>query len=146
MNPEIADYVVEHLPPKLIATILKAPREQLKESDQPHSVEEIAGPIPEIPLEYDQILEGGTVGICPKILCWLRDVKKLIGYFLKVSTRLYETVGLYFGWTQTSLWIRHERKFDRGCVKESTKRRSKVRFNELYQLLNCSLQCHLSKL
>ena len=45
--------------PKLIATILKALREQLKESDQPHSVEEIAGPAPEIPLEYDQILKGG---------------------------------------------------------------------------------------
>ena len=30
-------------------------------------------------------------------------------------------------------------------VQEHTKRRSKVRFNELYQLLYCSLQCHLSK-
>ena len=36
--------------------------------------------------------------------------------------------------------------FDRGCVQENTKRRSKVRFNELCPLLNCSLQCHLSKL
>ena len=31
-------------------------------------------------------------------------------------------------------------------VLENTKRRSKVRFNELYPLFNCSLQCHLSKL
>ena len=46
-------------PPKLIATILKALREQLKENDQLHAVEEIAGPVPEIPLEYDQILKGG---------------------------------------------------------------------------------------
>ena len=35
--------------PKLIATILKALREELKENDQLHSVEEIAGPVPEIP-------------------------------------------------------------------------------------------------
>ena len=46
-------------PPKLIATILKALREQLKENDQLDAVEEIAGPVPEIPLEYDQILKGG---------------------------------------------------------------------------------------
>ena len=39
----------------LIATILQALREQLKESDQLHSVEEIAGPAPEIPVECDQI-------------------------------------------------------------------------------------------
>ena len=46
-------------PPKLIATILKVLREQLKENDQLSAVEEIAGPVPEIPLEYDQILKGG---------------------------------------------------------------------------------------
>ena len=43
----------------LIATILKALRDQLKESDQLHSVEEIARPVSEIPLEYDQILKEG---------------------------------------------------------------------------------------
>ena len=31
-----------------------------------------------------------TVGVCPKILCWLRDVKNLIGYILKVSARLFQ--------------------------------------------------------
>ena len=47
--------------PTLIATILKALREQLKESDQLNAVEVIAGPVPEIPIEYDQILkEGGN--------------------------------------------------------------------------------------
>ena len=46
-------------PPKLIATILKAHREQLEEHDQLNSVEEIACPVPEIPLEYDRILKGG---------------------------------------------------------------------------------------
>ena len=48
--------------PKLIATILKALREQLTENDQLNAVEEIAGPVPDIPLEYDQILkEGGII-------------------------------------------------------------------------------------
>ena len=43
----------------LMETVLKALREQLKENDQLHSVEKIAGPVPEIPLEYDQNLKGG---------------------------------------------------------------------------------------
>ena len=43
--------------PKLIAAILKALWQQLKENDQLNAVEEIAGPSPEIPLEYDQILK-----------------------------------------------------------------------------------------
>ena len=44
----------------MVATTLKALREQLKESDQLHPAEEIAGLVPEILLEYDQILEGGV--------------------------------------------------------------------------------------
>ena len=59
MNPEMQTTLLNTYSPKLIATILKALREQLKESDQLHSVEEIAGPVPEIPLEHDQILKGG---------------------------------------------------------------------------------------
>ena len=59
MNPEMQTSLLNTYPPKLIAKILKAFREQLNESDQLHSVEEIAGPVPEIPLEYDQILKGG---------------------------------------------------------------------------------------
>ena len=43
----------------MIATILKALREQLKENDQVNAVEEIAGPVPEILLEDEQILEDG---------------------------------------------------------------------------------------
>ena len=46
-------------PPKLSATILKTLREQLKKADQLNAVDEIAGPQPEIPLEYDHILKGG---------------------------------------------------------------------------------------
>ena len=59
MNPEMQTTLLNTYPPKLIATILKALREQLKENDQLNAVEEIAGPVPEIPLEYDQILKGG---------------------------------------------------------------------------------------
>ena len=97
MNPEMQTKWLNTYPPKLIATILEALREQLKESDQLNAVEEIAGPVPEIPLEYDQILkEGGKFwddvngGICPKILSWLRDVKRLTGYILKVYTKLFQ--------------------------------------------------------
>ena len=43
----------------MIATILKALREQLKENDQFNAVEEIACPVPEIPREYYQILKEG---------------------------------------------------------------------------------------
>ena len=59
MNPEMQTSLLNTYPPKLIATILKAVREQFKESDQLNAVEEVAGPVPEIPLEYDQILKGG---------------------------------------------------------------------------------------
>ena len=59
MNPEMQTTLLNTYPSKLIATILKARREQLKENDQLNAVEEIAGRVPEIPLEYDQILKGG---------------------------------------------------------------------------------------
>ena len=53
MHPEMQTTLLKTYPPKLIATILKALREQLR------ALEEIAGPVPEIPLEYDQILKDG---------------------------------------------------------------------------------------
>ena len=59
MNPEMQTTLLNTYPPKLIATILKALREQLKENDQLNAVDEIAGAVPEIPLEYDQILKEG---------------------------------------------------------------------------------------
>ena len=96
MNLEMQTTLLNTYPPKMNATILKALRGQLKENDQLNAVEEIAGPVPEIPLEYDRILKEGRFlddvngGICPKILCWLRDVKRLTGYILKVSTRLFQ--------------------------------------------------------
>ena len=48
MNLEMQTTLLNTYPAKLIATILKALREQLKEKDQLNAVEEIAGPVPEI--------------------------------------------------------------------------------------------------
>ena len=59
MNPEMHTTLLNTYHSKLIATILKALREQLKEHDELNAVDEIARPVPEIPLEYDQILQGG---------------------------------------------------------------------------------------
>ena len=56
MSLEMQTTLLNAYLPKLIATMLKALRELLKESGQLHSVEEIARPIPEIHLEHDQIL------------------------------------------------------------------------------------------
>ena len=44
MSPKMQTTLLNSYPPKLIATILKALREQLKENYQPIAVEEIAGP------------------------------------------------------------------------------------------------------
>ena len=59
MYPVMQITLLNTYPPKLIATILKALREQLKENDHLNAVEEIVGLVPEIPHEYDQILKEG---------------------------------------------------------------------------------------
>ena len=56
MDPEMQTTLLNTYPPKLMATILKALREQLKENDQLNAAREIAGPVPEI---RHQILKGG---------------------------------------------------------------------------------------
>ena len=53
MNPEIQTALLNTFHPKLTATILKALREQLKENDQLNAVDEIAGPVAEVPLELN---------------------------------------------------------------------------------------------
>ena len=64
MNPEMQTTLLNTYLPKLIVTILKALHEQLKGNYQLIAVEEIAGPVPEIPLEYEQILkDGGGFGM-----------------------------------------------------------------------------------
>ena len=60
VNLEMQPSLLNTYPPKLIATILKALCKQLKENDHLNAVEEIAFPVPEIPLEYDQILKEGV--------------------------------------------------------------------------------------
>ena len=57
MNPEMQTTVLNTYPPKLIATILKALRGQFKEDDQMDTAAEIAGLVPEIPPECEQILK-----------------------------------------------------------------------------------------
>ena len=59
MHPEMQTKFFNTYPPKLIAKILKALREQLKGNDQLNAVEEVRGPVPEIPLEYKEIWKGG---------------------------------------------------------------------------------------
>ena len=114
MNPEMQTTLLNTYPPKLIATILKALREQLKENDQLNAVEEIAGPVLEIPLEYDQILKGGgrfwddvNGGYLPEDLVW-------------------------------AAWIQLTRKFDRDCAMEyKTKKQGQIqRALPAFQLLS----------
>ena len=59
MNPEMQTTLLNTHLPKLFATILKTFREQLKESDQLHSVEKIAGPMSESLLSLIKILKDG---------------------------------------------------------------------------------------
>ena len=120
--------------------------------------EEIASTVPEISLEYDQILKGGgrfgQRWYLPEdlVLAARREEIDWVhaeGVYEIIPTQECKDADmkpLDLIWVDTdSPWIQHARKFDRGCVQENTKRRSKVRFNEVYPLLNCSLQCHLSK-
>ena len=96
MNLEMQTTLWNTYPPKLIATILQALREQLKENDQFNAVEEIACPVPEIPLKYDQILKGGgrfwddvNGGYLPEDFV-LAARREEIGSIPKVSTRLFQ--------------------------------------------------------
>ena len=55
----VAQYASRH-PPKLVAAVLRALRMQLREDGAIGSVEEVAGPVPDIPIDYEAILrEGG---------------------------------------------------------------------------------------
>ena len=51
MSLEVQTSLVNTSPPKWIATILNALRQQLNENDQLNAVEEIGGSVPEISLE-----------------------------------------------------------------------------------------------
>ena len=121
LNLEMQTTLLNAYPPKLIATILKALREQLKENDQLNAAEEIAGTVPEIPFEYDQILKGGghfwddvNGGYLPEDLV-LAARRVAIGWVhsegvyeivlnARVQGCMRETVGVDLG-GRTSLWI-----------------------------------------
>ena len=128
-----------------------------------YSVEEIAGPVPEIHLAYDQILKGGgkfwddvNGGYLPEnlVLGARREEVDWVdseGFYEIVTMqeckrRRHETVRPDLSGHRQVCGSRHAREFDRICVRENSKRRSKVRFKELYPLVSCSLQCHLLKL
>ena len=113
MNPEMQTTLLDTYRQKLIVTILKALREQLEESDQLNAVEEIAGPVPEIHLEHDQILkEGGKFcddvngGYLPEDLelaarreeiDWVHSEGLRDGSNARVQRCGHETIGPYLG-------------------------------------------------
>ena len=75
MNPEMQTTLLNTYPPNLIEAILKALREQLKETDPLTADEEIASPATEIPLGDGKKLEKEDSGlmsteeICKKTSC-----------------------------------------------------------------------------
>ncbi|CAK0815838.1 unnamed protein product, partial [Prorocentrum cordatum] len=46
-------------PPKFVSAVLRALRRQLRKDGELNAVDEIAGPVPEIPIEYKEMLEKG---------------------------------------------------------------------------------------
>ena len=95
MSPEIQSSLLNTFPPHMIATILKALREQLRENDQLNAVEEIAGQYQKSLLStiksWKMDEDSWTMwieDICQKISWSLPDVKKLHEYILKVTTKL----------------------------------------------------------
>ena len=62
MNPEMQTTLLNTYPPKLIETILKTLREQLKDVDPLTADEEIAGPATEFPLDEGQFCAKRILG------------------------------------------------------------------------------------
>ena len=148
-------------PLTLIATILKALREQLKEYDQLNSVEAIAGPMPQTPLEYDPILkEGGSFwddvngGFLPDDLAlaarreefgWVHSE----GVYEKVpmqECRDAVMIPLDLIWVDTDKSVdptRKEIRLKLCAIEHKTKKKSKIQ--RALPASQCSLQCHPSK-
>ena len=57
MNLELQTTLEKKKPPTLFATVLKSIFGQIKEDGEVSAVEEIAGSVPDIPVEYAQILK-----------------------------------------------------------------------------------------
>ena len=139
----------------MTATILKALREQLKENNQLSVVEEIAGPVPKIPLEYDQILKEeenygmmSTLGICPKIpvlavrredIDWVHSegVYEIVPMQEFVDAGM-KPLGLIWVDTDKSVDPTRKKLRSRLCAREyKTKKQSKIQ--RALPLLNCFL-------
>ena len=83
----------------------------------------------------------------------MNAVEEIAGYILKVSMRLFQCKGcrdagmkrLDLIWVDTDKYVDPTRKKIRSRLRAREYKTSKVRFNELYPLLNCSPQCHLLK-
>ena len=157
MNLEMQTTSLNTYPPKLTATILKALREQLKK-EQLNAVEELAGPVPDIPLEHDQILKEGRIfwddvdgGCLPEdvVLAARREEMDWVhseGVFEIVPMQECNDAGmkpldLILVDTDKSVDPTHKKIRSRLCAKEY-----KTKFKEFCLLLSCSLQCHLLKL
>ena len=150
VNPEMQTTLLNTYPPKLIATILKALREQLKENDQLNAVEEIAGPVPEVPLEYDQILKGGerfylledlVLAARREEIAWVHS-EGVYGIVQTQESKDADMKPVDLIWVDTDMSVDPTHKKIRSRL---TRRRSNVRFKELHPLLSCSLQCHFLK-
>ena len=91
-------------PPELLATILKALREQLKENDQPNAVEDCRHGTRNLlnTIKSWMMEDFATMsmeGICQKISRWLPDVQRLHGY---TSQGVCEIVPMY-RWKQEAV-------------------------------------------
>ena len=143
MNPETQTTLFTRILQNLIEKIMLSLHEQLKENGQLQADEVIAGPVPETPLECDQILEGGKFcddvngEYLPEDLV-LASRREEIDWVH--SEGIYEAVPMLecgdagmrpldLIWvTLTCLWIRHARKFDsRLCAREyKTKKQGRI--------------------
>ena len=128
-----------------------------------NAVEDIAGPAPEIPLEYDQVLEGGggfwddvNGGYLPEhlVLTARRDEIEWVhseGVYAIVPIQDWKNAGkklselIWVDTRQVCASRSQENAIETVC-QGNTRRRSKARFKELHLLLSCSVQCHLLKL
>ena len=91
-----------------------------------------------------------TVDICQKILCWLRDVKRLTGYILKVSTILFpmqecrdagmKSLDLIWVYTDKSVDPTRKKIRPRLCAREyKTKKQGEIqRALPVFSIVLCS--------
>ena len=127
-----------------------------------NATEEIAGPVPEIPHEYDKILKGGgrfwddvNGGHLPEDLV-LAARREEIDWVH--SEGVYEIVPMQeckdAGMKPLDLiWVDTDKSVDPTCKKIRSrlcaieyKPKKQGKIQELYPLLSCFLQCHFLKL